>query len=48
MARRGGLLLGVVGFKLVLLTVDRYAFVIHLPISKLKPYLKNNEFFLEN
>ena len=42
MARRGGLLLGAVGFNLVLLTVDRYALVKHLPISKWRPYLKNN------
>ena len=44
MAQRGGLLLGVVGFNLVLLTVDRYTFGIHLPISKWKPYLKNDFF----
>ena len=38
MARRGGLLLGVVGFNLVLLSGDRYAFVMHLPIIKLNKY----------
>ena len=47
MARRGGLLLGVVDFNLVLLTVDRYAFVICLLISKWRPYFKNR-CFLEN
>ena len=46
MARMGGLLVGVVGFNFVLLTVDRYTFVIHLPISKWRPYLK--KIFLEN
>ena len=45
MARRGCLLLVVGGFNLVLLTVDRYAFVVHLPISKWRPYLKNNKSF---
>ena len=45
MDRRGDLLLGVVGFNLVLLTVDRYAFVIHLPLSKWRPYFKNNKYF---
>ena len=45
MARRGGLLLGVLGFNLVLLTVDRFAFVIHIPISKWRPYLKNIKYF---
>ena len=44
MARWGGLLLGVVGFNLVLSTVDGYAFIIHPPISKWEPYLKNNTF----
>ena len=34
----------VVGFNLVL-TVDRYAFVIHLPLSKWELYLKNNKYF---
>ena len=40
MARRGGLLLSVVGLNLVLLTVDRYAFVIHLHISKWEDIFK--------
>ena len=43
MARRGSLLF-VLGFNLVL-TLDRYAFAIHLPISKWRPYLKNNIFW---
>ena len=45
MTRRGDLLLSVVGFNLVLLTVDRYAFVIHIPVSKWRPYLKKINIF---
>ena len=45
----GGLLLIGVGFNLVVLMVDRYAFVIHLPICRWRPYLKDNKYlFLEN
>ena len=45
MARRGDLQLNVVGFNLKLLTVGRYAFVIHLTISKWRSHLRNNKYF---